>query len=495
MAIFIGDVLKTSGGPIVDLLGNSVKGIYRLGFGSDSLPDSVSPFHAFSDETHGILSVPNENRAIGGLLYNVYSGDWMHYVGYADDQTDSDASDNEEWKNENYWAKLTHNSTLYKRVDPTEDGLSNTIANRVQKIIDDSEDTPGRYSLSAYDSEELEYKRFDVDDIIHLVNQKIAQGLIDAYVDTGMVTEGFFGDASVGIVGDINGDGVVTQADIDAIQAFVGLQSVGISVSERDYHASFGSNVYQGDNPGDLEIFPLFSESGPAYINKTIVISGWSNNFGVHGSYDALAANSWSSNAEQAGDEVSFISGSVSTDPADSAYIRLRRTPPFATGDEYGENILFYLSNPQIVLRLNSQITATDNFSTRIGTAEGAVPGTFKGFLRVYAYDDNGDIVNPPNVPTDYVEIPFINMSHGVGQFDIGLTNIQANPAYTNISFTIADAHGVQYGLPTGGLTIHEIRFIFYFESEADDGESGSVSSVDIESLGLGVVGQQLNFS
>ena len=285
MPVFIGDVLDSCGGPIIDLSQNKVKGI---GF-FDNYEDRNDLLGEF--QSSGYVSV------IDGDL-EVYSG------------TD--------WSAESNWVKVASDFSLYPNIS-VPDGVTSDADTQGSAFISDTLEDGERYSFGIFDSQSNDFKKLSgaalESLIVHVVGQQLAYTLADS---TGNTID-YYTDSANGIVGDVNGDGLVTSSDILVLLAGFG----GANVEPRDYTIALGEINWPNANPQ-----PLIGTAAQVGF-----FGGYQTTFGV---------NSFGNNknvfGEQAGDDISFTNPSgSSSDP----YFEIERI------DDAGnsENIISWISS------------------------------------------------------------------------------------------------------------------------------------------------------
>lgn len=390
MPVFIGDVLDSCGGPIIDLSQNKVKGI---GF-----------FESYGDRNDLLADFQSSGYV------SVIDGDIEVYSG-----TD--------WALEANWVKVASDFSLYPNISVPE-GVTSDADTQGSAFISDTLENGERYSFGIFDSQSNDFKRLSgaalESLIVHVVGQQLAYTLADS---TGNTID-YYTDSTNGIVGDLNGDGLVTSSDILVLLSGFGSGNV----EPRDYTIALGEDNWPNANPQPL--IGTAQSLGFAGYQTTFGLNSFGNNKNVFG--------------DQGGDDISF------TNPAGSSshpYFEIERL------DDAGnsENIISWISSGIGTVTAGNALyisnTASDGNVARVHstlTQQGQVQLKLRVFL--VGLDDslllkpNGSnkedftvgLVNNGNVFSGDIYIPYSAINTG------------------NILETISDAWNLSAVAPSG---------------------------------------------
>ena len=250
MPVFIGDVLESCGGPILDLAGNKVKGVGIFGSSDDrDLLDTEF-------RTSGYLSV------VDGDL-EVYSG--------------------VEWENANSWTKIASEFSLYPHIE-VEEGADQTDEFRASAFAIDTNDDPDRYSFGVYDSTSDIFRKINGGTLNSIITHIFGQELAIHLSETTGNSIDYYTDDTTGVTGDLDGNGLVTVNDI-----LILLGGFGAAPTDINYNILLGETHWPFSNPEPL-IGNATASGGifGGYITTTD-LNDWGNNkdvTGDQGGYD-----------------------------------------------------------------------------------------------------------------------------------------------------------------------------------------------------------------
>jgi len=338
MPVFIGDVLDSCGGPIIDLSQNKVKGI---GFfeSYDDRDDLLTDF-----QSSGYVSV------IDGDI-EVYSG------------TD--------WALGTNWVKVASDFSLYPNISVPEGVVSDADTQGATFISDTLEDGE-RYSFGIFDSQSNDFKKLSgaalESLIVHVVGQQLAYTLADS---TGNTID-YYTDSTNGIVGDLDGNGVVTSSDVLILLAGFGSGNV----SPRDYTIALGEDNWPNANPQPL--IGTAATSGLFGYQAVFGVNSFGNNKNVTG--------------VQSGDDISF------TNPAGASsnpYFEIERL------DDAGnsENIISWISSGiGTVTSGNALYISNTSFDGNVARIHATVTqeATVQLKLRIFLVGQDGSLLLRP---------------------------------------------------------------------------------------------------
>lgn len=255
MPVFIGDVLESCGGPILDLSGNKVKGV-GIFDNVDSRNDLDTEFR-----TSGYLSV------IAGDL-EVYSG--------------------VTWNNANSWTKIASEFSLYDHVQ-VPDGIDDTDEFRASTYVVNTESNPDRYSFGIYDSTDDVFRKINGGTLNSIITHIFGQELAEYLSETTGNSIDYYTDNTTGVTGDLNGDGLVTTSDL-----LILLSGYGAAPANTNYNILLGETHWPFEVPQPLiGTAPVSGGFFDGY-ETTFDLNGFGNNKNVTGN--------------QAGFDVSFNS-------------------------------------------------------------------------------------------------------------------------------------------------------------------------------------------
>jgi len=393
MPVFIGDVLDSCGGPIIDLSQNKVKGI---GFfeSYDDRDDLLTDF-----QSSGYVSV------IDGDI-EVYSG------------TD--------WALGTNWVKVASDFSLYPNISVPEDVVSDADTQGAAFISDTLQDGE-RYSFGIFDSQSNDFKKLSgaalESLIVHVVGQQLAYTLADS---TGNTID-YYTDSTNGIVGDLDGNGVVTSADVLILLAGFGSGNV----SPRDYTIALGEVNWPNENPqpliGTAENSGIFGSPAP-----TFGLNSFGNNKNVFG--------------DQAGDDISFTNPEGSSS---NPYFEIERLDD--SGDS--ENIISWISSglgevpPGHALYISN--TSFDGNVARIHSALGSF-AIANLTLRIFLVGEDNSLLTQPN-GSNKLDFTAASIQASSGDMYIPFSELNTS----NILQPISDAWNLAPTAPSGQAGVY----------------------------------------
>ena len=438
MPVFIGDVLESCGGPILDLAGNKVKGVGIFG----------------SSDDRNLLDA--EFRTSGYL--SVVDGDLEVYSGVT-------------WDDANSWTKIASEFSLYPHIEVGE-GDDETDELRAKAFVTDTGDNSDRYSFGVYDSTSDRFRKINGGTlesiIIHHFGTQLASYL---QAETGN-TDSYYTNPDSGVYGDINGDGIVGVSDVLEILSYFGNTASSI---ERDYLIHFGSNAWVNPNPQDLIL-------NVPYENGGLWGSG-----GYNHAFNAIGptwGNTTNVIGTTGGDDVAFV-GNYGIAGAGS-YIKIYRDPPpdgsFAADDPVADNMYAWAQG------VTMEVVGGSSFATNgiYGTAETVLDGNIRLFARITCYDSQ--IV--PQFTTDgtsYIDVNLSNQDFLASeeiqlQLHGGLNPYLGDTPYIGPELT---QHIVGQWDPLNS-EIKQIRITFWYTSK-DSATNSTGATSQIETLDLGL--------
>lgn len=436
MPVFIGDVLESCGGPILDLSGNKVKG-----FG---VFDSVGSRNDLDVEFQTLKYL------------SVVDGDLEVYSGTT-------------WGDASNWTKIASEFSLYDSISVGDE--TNNSQNRATQFVLDTLDDGDRYSFGVFDSEDNDFNKVSGEDlkniIIHYFGQELASFLQS---ETGN-TDAFYTDSNSGLFGDINGDGIVSTSDI--LELLSGFGNTSSSV-ERNYTIAFGRDAFTPQSSADdLSIFFPYENGGlfaGGGYNSWDYISGWNNNTGV------IAVNGASG-----GDDIAFIS-----DFQQQSYIKIYRDPPpggnFNNDDVVADNMYAWAQNVTAKVVAGTQQTEDGIY----GSANAVFDGVLNLELTIRCYDGDGDLVQTSS-GTNYLTVGGWEQEFEASD-DI---NLQLIPGTNSDGVENIDLAAEIVDKWNAADQINEIRITPKFVSNQTGSTpsltSGAISEITIDFLGIKV--------
>lgn len=438
MPVFIGDVLESCGGPILDLSGNKVKGIGSF----NSLNDRDILGSEF--QSPGYISV------IDGNVEVYDSGDW-------DEPTS--------------WKQVAQRFQDYDSID-IDNGLEITSANLASRFVSDTEEDENRYNFAIWDYTDQKFRKLEGGTleaiILHHFGVEIASVIQQ---ETGN-TDAFYTNPDSGLFGDIDGDGIIGVSDILTILSYFGNTSADI---ERDYLIKFGSNAWPNSNPNDLTYNVYYSNGGL-----------WSS--GGYESAFGLLGLSWGNTTnvvgDTGGDDVAFI-GNYSP-PGSGSYIKIYRNPPpgedFGSEDPIADNMYAWAQS------VTAKVVGGPGYTIdgQYGVANTALDGHIRLFARIRCYGSNGVIQNTVD-GTSYVDVNLSNQTF-LADDDVQLQlHGGVDPYLGNTPYFNADlaTHIVSQWSPADS-SIKEIRVTFWYISQ-DTATVSTGATSQVETLDLGI--------
>lgn len=445
MPVFIGDVLESCGGPILDLAGNKVKGV------------------GIFDDTGARNDLDTQFRTSGYL--SVVDGDLEVYSGST-------------WDNANSWTKIASEFSLYPNIEV--DGDDNA-SNRAAAFVSDTADDGGRYSFGVYDTTSDIFRKISGDDlksiIIHYFGQELAFYLSET---TGNSID-YYSDTTTGLVGDTDGDGLVTVSDIlNLLGNFGGTLEGSVY---RNYVIKLGESYFPGANAEPLVGTAGGSNAPGDTLDQTFGLDGFGNNVVITG--------------DTAGDDIIVSSA---TEPSitiehkdiDNNYIDLNPFLVSVSGDPAVTNLFDSEGNP--TQSVTSSIRFNSNESISVASATTVSGTTWNGPVtlnfRISLYENQGDTIITTTNGDNYIEVqvgvlvqpPLDN----AGTFFLNAGNIYSG----NLIQDILD----NYNITFGQQTVHQIKltpivqnngFVFPFAGPV----SGICDSFEIDGLKIIVKG------
>jgi hypothetical protein len=451
MPVFIGDVLESCGGPILDLAGNKVKGVGI--FGSSDDRDSLD----------------TEFRTSGYL--SVVDGDLEVYSGVT-------------WDDANSWTKIASEFSLYPLIDPP-DGVDSTSPARATSFVVNTEENQDRYSFGVYDSTDDLFRKITGEDLGSIITHYFGEQLAIHLSETTGNDITVYSDSTTGLTGDVNGDGIVTVSDILSL---LGNFGVGLDESYRNYSINLGSTWHTGS--GDAE--PLigtassFTEGPVSYMEAVFGLDSFGNNHSVSG--------------DQVGDDIT-VGGGGFTNPR----IVVEH---LAAGSNENTNLISFLVNAQGGVPISSVAsgqstinvghtirfyTNGDPLSTIVAScttnsASDFLSSPIKLACRIYLYNQEGgsNLTAVSGLPYtevilgDLVQPPF----PFAGTFDFPLGNLDTSNVIPQL---ISD-----FALSIDTV-VHQIHFEFVVLNNGvsffGGGISGLAESFEVKNLRINLVG------
>lgn len=409
MPVFIGDVLESCGGPILDLGGNKVKG-----------------FGVFADGGSR-NDLDTEFRASGYL--SVVAGDLEVYSGST-------------WDNANSWTKIASEFSLYPHIEV--DGVDNA-PNRAAAFVSDTADDGDRYSFGIYDTTSDLFRKISGDDlksiIIHYFGQELAFYLSET---TGNSID-YYSDTTNGLVGDTDGDGLVTVSDILNLLGNFGGTLEGMAY--RDYVIKLGESLFPGANAEPLVGTAGGSVGAGNVLDETFGLDGFGNNVVITGN--------------TAGDDIIVSSATepsitIEHKDANNNYIDLNPFLVSNNGEPAITNLFDGQGNPtQSVtssIRFNSNESISVASATTVSGANTTIPVTLN--FRISLYENQGDTIIPTTNGDNYIEVQVgVLVQPPLG--NAGTFFLNAGDIYSgNLIQDILD----NYSIVLGQQTVHQIK-------------------------------------
>lgn len=440
MPVFIGDVLESCGGPILDLAGNKVKGIGTF--------DSLEVRNTLGSE----FQSPGYISVIDGNIEVYDSGDW--------DESTS-------------WKQVAQRFQDYDPID-IDNGLEVTSANFASRFVSDTDEDENRYNFAIWDYTDQKFRKLDGGTleaiILHHFGVEIASVIQQ---ETGN-TDAFYTNPDTGLFGDIDGDGIIGVSDILNILSYFGATSADI---ERNYLIKFGSNAWPNTNPANL-IYNVYYNSGGLW------------NFGGYDESFGLVGLSWGNTTnvvgDTGGDDVAFIGESNFGNPAGGSYIKIYRDPPpggsFSSSDPIADNMYAWAQS------VTAKVVGGPSYSIdgQYGVANTVLDGNIRLFARIKCYDSDGVIQNTVD-GTSYVDVNLSNQTF-LASDDVQLQlHGGVDPYIGNTPYFGPDlaTHIVSEWSPVDS-SIKEIRVTFWYTSEdTATGSTGATSQVETLDLGI----------
>ena len=429
MPVFIGDVLESCGGPILDLSGNKVKGIGR--FDNTGARDTLGA----DFQSSGYVSI------IDGSL-EVYSGD--------------------DWADHTNWARIAQRFEDYDPIE-LENGTEANSTNYASQFISDTNEDEDRYSFGVWDFADKKFRRLGGGVLRSIIVHFFGQSLAENLSSTTGNNISFYTDSTSGLVGDLNGDGVVTVSDMLTMLGGFGANSETLS---RDYSMNLGQQFW----PVPSESQPLV---GSKYDGSTLYSSDFESDFGLDSFGNNISVTSiddLNEDPTQAGDDIIFsnlfVDGPYHSEPtitikhqnADGSQANLVPFLISANGSVPTINV----PNPVGTGVIPEQSSITFNHSTAADAVEVLEVTTSSGFT-----------ANPPiffTMKISLVEngnvIPIVG---GGNYLEINMGEVVSTPQEAAGTFSYMSdslpSHNLindinaAWGLNLNSSVVHEIRF------------------------------------
>jgi len=489
MPVFIGDVLEASGGPVLDLFNNQVIGYQVVGGSSNEV--GVPHSNGFSSSNWSELlggatwttveDIPEEFRGQGIFVYDKSLKKYF----VSQNQTDFTSSGN--------FKEIINDFTTYddapdlvQALDGSyiPESLGNAIAELdiekyaflMRRISYVGDIITGGNSETHYRMTNLDLKNF----VVQVLGQGIAQDLID----NGYGTSGSFTNSGSGVLGDLDGDGVVGISDLLILLGNFGNQDVFC-----DMHIHWGGPNWKSFNPelgAAGQYKATFSQIPPNDwitnpYESSSAVSFWPNNT-VHirpGDTDETGNSN----------SLDFIlnNGSPGTQISDASYIKILEI------DGSPVTLDHILKAPGFDISLSVSTAA----GTPGSAGGGVYPTGFSVFhsetsqIRAKAYlnfrfiDENGDVIET-STGNNFSQIQLLDYpTNGTpggadGNSVAGGNNPDLFPIVTGpLWSTITNQYDLESRPGSSNVVVSEMHMSWHFQS------GGNVQFIRVENIDL----------
>jgi len=393
MPVFIGDVLESSGGPVLDMFNNQVVGFQVVGgtTGEFGVPHANGFTASSWDEYLGgvshrtVLDIPENLRVEGMILYD--SGKKRHFVS-KNSTTFSSLSNFEEIINDfstyNEASDLVINASTGEEIEGSMGSAIASLGSEkysflMRQISYSGEVITGGDSDTHVRMSNLDLKNF----VIQVLGQGVAQDLIEQ----GYGTVGSFTNSGSGVLGDLDGDGVVGAADLLVLLGLFGNQDLFC-----DLFLHIGGPNYESFNPTELGGLQkaIFSSIPPnPWINNPYETSAVDISWNSGGGTGFVRPGPTVSGGQNANAlDIFLVNGSPGNQVADAAYARVVESEGAATTLDQ------VLKSPQFQVLLGQQISGGASFPVAHSVAfSQASQIPLRGFLNFRFLDNEGGTI------------------------------------------------------------------------------------------------------
>lgn len=482
MPVFIGDVLESSGGPVLDMFNNQVIGFQVVGgalndFGvphSNGFTSTGWGSYLNSATHRTVLDIPEDLRAEGMIVYD--SGKKRHFISKGASSFSSLAN----------FEEIINDFSTYQEasdlvVDPTTgEGIEGSMGSAIASLGSEKYSFLMRQTsylgdiITAGNSET--HVRMSNLDLKNFVIQVLGQGVAQDLIEQGYGTVGSFTNSGSGVLGDIDGDGLVGVSDLVALLGLFGNQDLFC-----DLFLHIGGPNYESFNPtevGGLQKAQFATIPPNPWLNNPYAYEAVDINWNSGGG-TGFVRNGSSVDGSQFANalDIFLVNGSGGALIDDACYARVVESDNAATTLDQ------VLKSPSFQVLLGQQGGAADFPVAHSVSFSETSQNPLRGFLNFRFIDDQGDTVQTSS-GSNFSRLEILNFPTNIspGFYNGNNTNPNENLSLTiggNIWPSILEQYDYNNAPNSTEVVVSEMRVSLNYQS------GGNVAFTQVENIDI----------